>query len=167
MEPEYALNRSYWDSPDDCLEEWLAAYKEIARRHPELRKRVKMLTNRINTARRLFAGLANLGSTPDETVYAYRVEQQNKFYKKAEALDGDFPFGDEQEVFTARYLFSIREMAYIQVGLTAEINPADLSEVPRGKIYTIGDPRELSDDELEMRRRAFLGEMEKTHFANR
>ena len=163
MEPTYALNRSYWDSPADCLKQWLDAYSEIGKRHPELEETVKRLTARIRLADALFRGLANLGSTPDDTAYGERVEQENKIYDEADALDGDFPLGDEYEVFVARYLFSIREMAYIQAGLAAELDPADISQVPRDKIFTIGDPRKFSDDELVEDRRDFLAKIAETH----
>ena len=159
MEPDYVLNRSYSEYATDCLEQWLAAYREIARKHRHLDLRAKQLTKRIRLAYSLQGGLANLGSTPDETAYAYRVEQERAFHQKARALDGDFPLGNEQEVFTARHLFSIREMAYIQAGLAGEIDPRDLSEVPRDKIYTIEDPSTMSDEELTTGRTQFLTEM--------
>lgn len=159
MEPTYALNRSYWDYPADCLQQWLDAYAAIGERHPELAATVERLTARIRKAYSLYQGLANLGSTPDDTVYAERVEQENSYYRQAKSLDGDFPLGDEREVFEARYLFSIREMAWLQAGLAAEIDPTDLTEVPRGKVYTIGDPRDLSDEELLQGRTSFLNRM--------
>lgn len=159
MEPTYALNRSYWDYPSDCLQQWLDAYAAIGERHPELAATVERLTARIRKAYSLYQGLVNLGSTPDDTVYAGRVEQENSYYRQAKSLDGDFPLGNEHEVFTARYLFSIREMAWLQADLAAEIDPADLTEVPRGKVYTIGDPRDLSDEELLQGRTSFLNRM--------
>ena len=161
MEPTYALNRSYWDSPADCLQQWLDAYASIGERHPELAATVERLTARIRKAYSLYQGLANLGSTPDDTVYAERVEQENSYYRQTKSLDGDFPLGNEHEVFTARYLFSIREMAWLQAGLAAEIAPADLTEVPRGKVYTIGDPRDISDDELLQGRSHVLNRVKK------
>ena len=161
MEPTYALNRSYWDSPADCLQQWLDAYAEIGERYPELATTVERLIARIHKAYALFGGLANLGGMADDTVYAERVEQENKYYSQSDALDGDFPLGSEREVFEARYLFSIREMAYIQAGLAAEINPADLTEVPRGKVYTIGDPRDISDEELLQGRSHVLNRVKK------
>ena len=161
MEPTYALNRSYWDYPSDCLQQWLDAYAAIGERHPELAATVERLTARIRKAYSLYQGLANLGSTPDDTVYAERVEQENNYYRQTKSLDGDFPLGSEREVFETRYLFSIREMAYIQAGLAAEIDPADLTEVPRGKVYTIGDPRDISDDELLQGRSHVLNRVKK------
>ena len=159
MEPTYALNRSYWDYPSDCLQQWLDAYAAIGERHSELAATVERLTARIRKAYSLYQGLVNLGSTPDDTVYAGRVEQENSYYRQAQSLDGDFPLGNDHEVFTARYLFSIREMAWLQAGLAAEIDPADLTEVPRGKVYTIGDPRDLSDEELLQGRTSLLNRM--------
>ena len=156
MEPTYALNRSYWDSPADCLQQWLDAYAEIGERHPELATTVERLTVRIRKAYALFGGLANLGGMADDTVYAERVEQENKYYSQSGSLDGDFPLGNEREVFEARYLFSIREMAWLQAGLAAEIDPADLSQVPRDKVYTFGDPQERTDKELAQERAAFI-----------
>lgn len=156
MEPVYVLNRSYYDSPDKCVDEWFEAYAEIVDNHPELKTAAVNMGERILHARELFASLANLGSTPDDEAYALRVEQERKYYQEAEELDGDFPFGNEDEVFAARHVFSIREMAYIQLGLASEIDPGDLSEVPQGKIFTIGDPQEFSHEELVARRTAIL-----------
>ena len=167
MDPQYVLNRSYWDYPADCLQQWLDAYAAIGERHPELAATVERLTARIHKAYTLYQGLANLGSTPDDTVYAERVEQENGYYRQAKSLDGDFPLGNEHEVFTARYLFSIREMAWLQAGLAAEIDPADLTEVPRGKVYTLGDPRDLSDEDLLQGRTSFLESLQKNEINNK
>ena len=156
MEPTYALNRSYWDRPADCLQQWLDAYAAIGERHPELAATVKRLTARIHKAYALFTGLANLGGMPDDTVYARRVADEAPLHQAADDLDGEFPLGSEHEVFVARYLFSIREMAWLQAGLAAEIDPSDISAVPRDKIYTLGDPRSFSDTELIQERTAFL-----------
>lgn len=166
MDPQYVLNRSYWDYPADCLQQWLDAYAAIGERHPELAATVERLTARIRKAYSLYQGLANLGSTPDDTVYAERVAQENGYYRQAKSLDGDFPLGNEHDVFTARYLFSIREMAWLQAGLSAEIDPADLTEVPRGKVYTLGDPRDLSDEELLQGRSSFLESLQKNEINN-
>lgn len=160
MEPTYALNRSYRDSPADCLQQWLDAYDAIGRKHPELAATVNRLTARIHKAYALFTGLANLGGMPDDTAYAGRVEQERPFHQAAADLDGDFPLGNAHEVWCARCLFSIREMAWMQAGLACELDPDDLGEVPEGKVFSFDDP-EYSPDEQRRERAAFLDGLKK------
>ena len=94
---------------------------------------------------------------------AATVERLTSRIRLADALDGDFPLGNKHEVFEARYLFSIREMAWIQAGLGSELAHTDISQVPRDKIFTIGDSRKFSDDELIQGRRDFLAKIAETH----
>ncbi|MBQ8704269.1 MAG: hypothetical protein IJ524_07845 [Bacteroidales bacterium] len=162
MEPIYALNRSYWDSPDDCLQQWLDAYGAIGRKHPELAPTVDRLVERIHLAYSLYGGLANLGGMPDDTAYAQRVADEAPFHRAAKDLDGDFPLGNEREVWCARCLFSIREMAWMQAGLGRELDPDDLGEVPEGKVFSFDDPQ-YTPDEQRQERAALLDELAKKY----
>ena len=95
---------------------------------------------------------------------AATVERLTSRICLADALFGSLAnLGNEHEVFEARYLFSISEMAWIQAGLGSELAPTDISQVPRDKIFTIGDPRKFSDDELIQGRRDFLAKIAETH----
>ena len=141
MEPQIALNRGYWEDAGDCRDQWIAAYKEIAKKHLMLSMRAKKMIKRIELACSLcvtHATFFNTGNV-DECFYGEAVARENEFLeetKKArESLDGDFPCGNEDDMRFARDFFTNREMAYLQMGLANELNASGNSMGRKGFIY--------------------------------
>ncbi len=164
MNPEITLARGYWDDTKECCDQWIAAYKEIAKKHPELKALAQKLIQRAESACSLIVSHAvSFGSMPDDTFYGERVQQENAYYEKTEksrdALEGDFPCGNELEMRLARHCFSYREMACLQVGLASEIDPDDLSEVPEEKPYAdeVFD-KKITPEDIPMARKGILYE---------
>lgn len=128
MDPEIALNRGYWEDSGKILNQWIKAYKEIAKKHVMLVGLAHDMINRAELACSLLVSHATFYDTSrvDECFYAEAVERENKFLEKTEkarkSLDGDFPCGNEDDMRFARDFFTIHEMAYLQMGLAKEVD---------------------------------------------
>lgn len=100
----------------------------------------------------------------DDCFLGEAIARENEYLEKSrkayESLDGDFPCGNEDDMRFARRFFSIREMAYIQMGFASEVDPDDLSEMP-----PIDKPfadeaflMEISADDQPLGRKGFIHE---------
>ena len=74
--------------------------------------------------------------------------------------DGDYPCGNEADMLFARRVFSIREMAYLQLGLAAELNPDDLRKAPPFDKIFDGEamPKIITTADQPTARRGFVNE---------
>lgn len=136
MDPQIVLSRGYWEYADDCRDQWIAAYKEIGRKSVGLGVQARKMIQRMELACSLTTTHAiffNSGNV-DDCFIGEAVERENNFLernqKAYDSLDGDFPCGNAEDMRFARRFFSIREMAYLQMGLATSIDPDDLSEMP-------------------------------------
>lgn len=136
MHPELVLCRGYWEDSGKICRKWISAYSEIALRHLKLRSQAQSMIKRVRLACSLLVEHATFYdlSRVDECFYAEAVERENEYLEKVEkmydSLDGDFPCGNEDDVRFARRLFSIREMAFLQMGLAKELDLNDDSHIP-------------------------------------
>lgn len=166
MDPQIALSRGYMENTGDVLERWISAYKEIAKKHIMLMVRAQKMIKRIELASSLCVSHATFYNTGnvDECFYGEAVARENEFLeasKKArKSLEGDFPCGNEDDMRFARRFFSIREMAYLQMGLAKEINPDDLSQKPPvNKIFADeAFPRKIKASDQPLGRKGFVHE---------
>ena len=166
MEPQIVISRGYWESADDCIKQWIAAYKEIGKKSLSLRFRAKKMIDRIEKAGKLsvtHATFYNTGNV-DDCFLGEAIARENEYLKKVQksydSLDGDFPCGNEMDMRFARRYFSIREMAYIQMGFASEINPDDLSEVPPVDKPFEGEafPAKITPEDQLLGRKGFIHE---------
>ena len=136
MDPQIALNRGYWEDAGECRDQWITAYKEIAKKHWHHKKEAKQMIERIERACSLAVTHAvhfDTGNV-DDCFLGERIAAENEFLEKTEKarkrLEGKFPCGNEDDMRFARHFFSIRELAYIQMGFASEVDPDDLSQMP-------------------------------------
>ena len=155
------LNVGTHESRAVALNAWLNAYEEIADKHPELKDKADQLSERIREVSEMAShddsyGLQNC----DEMLYGERSQQyMGSTRAEREAFIRDFPCGNTGDMEFARDLFSIREMAYLQMGLTEELDADDFSEVPRKKSFRAANyTKEYDDASLVMGRRGFIHE---------
>lgn len=134
MEPTIALNRGYWEDSGDVVNQWISAYKEIAKKHIALAPRAHKMIKRIELAASLcvtHATFYNTGNV-DDCFLGEAIERENEFISRTEksrkSLDGDFPCGNEEDMKFASQYFSNREIAYLQMGLANELDPEDSLE---------------------------------------
>lgn len=165
MNPEIVINRGYLESHDECLAKWRSAFAEIVKNHPKLKAKVKKLEKRIETASQLAIGAARSScANADDTFYAIAVERENAHYEATkglrDSLEGNFPCGNEREMVFARNYFTTGEIAYIQLGLANEIDPNNISKVPKGKVYAAGSlfASEKNKDNILYGRKGFISE---------
>ena len=166
MDPELVLSRGYREYPDDVCNLWIAAYEEIAHNHRNLRLKARRMIKRVKKACSLLVTHATFYDTSrvDECFYAEAVERFNEFYDTTEkdraSLDGDYPCGNEADMLFARRVFSIREMAYLQLGLAAELNPDDLRKAPPFDKIFDGEaiPKIITTADQPTARRGFVNE---------
>lgn len=166
MDPQIVISRGYMESASDVLKQWISAYKEIAKKHLMLVVRAQKMIKRIELASSLsvtHATFFNSGNV-DECFYGEAVARENEFLegtqKARESLDGDFPCGNEDDMRFARRFFSIREMAYLQMGLARELNPDDLSQVPpvNKSFADEAFPRKIKASDQPLGRKGFIHE---------
>ena len=166
MDPSIALSRGYDEDMVVVRKQWTKAYYEIGQRHKPLRPQTEMMTNRIQLACKLLVSHATFYdySRADDCFYAEAVERFNDFYDTTEkdraSLDGDYPCGNEADMLFARRVFSIREMAYLQLGLAAELNPDDLRKAPPFDKIFDGEamPKIITTADQPTARRGFVNE---------
>lgn len=166
MDPQIVLSRGYMESVSDILDQWISAYKEIAKKHIMLMVRTQKMIKRIELASSLCVSHATFYNTGnvDECFYGEAVARENEFLessKKArESLEGDFPCGNEDDMRFARRFFSIREMAYLQMGLAKELDPDDLSQKPPvNKVFADeAFPRKIKTSDQPLGRKGFIHE---------
>lgn len=164
MDPQIVLNRGYWEAVDDCRNQWIAAFKEIAKKHWRHKKEAQKMIERIERACSMAVTHAvhfDTGNV-DDCFLGERIARENEYLRSTEkarkALEGKFPCGNEDDMRFARRFFSIRELAYIQMGFANEIDPDDLSEMPPyDKPYSDeAFPRKVSDQDQPKGRKGFL-----------
>ena len=165
MNPQILLNRGYFEDYASCYRQWLDAYAEIAEKHPELKEATRQLSERMERIYNLAISDGRaLSGLPDDTCFGLYAERENKYYQATESvrnsLEGDFPCGTESEMVFARNFFTIREIAYIQLGLASEIDPDDYGVVQRGKFYAAGSLFSSEKDENNVRygRKGYINE---------
>ena len=166
MDPQIVLSRGYMESVSDILDQWISAYKEIAKKHIMLMVRTQKMIKRIELASSLCVSHATFYNTGnvDECFYGEAVARENEFLessKKArESLEGDFPCGNEDDMRFARRFFSIREMAYLQMGLAKELDPDDLSQKPPVNRVFADEafPRKIKTSDQPLGRKGFIHE---------
>ena len=116
MKPDVALAGKVFDGVEEIralYKEWTEAYGSIANEYPLVKDRAEMLTERIKCAYELF------------------VDRDRQTNTACDALDGDFPLGNEKDMLFASRRFSVRELALIQLGLSHTIDlDATVKHVP-------------------------------------
>lgn len=166
MNPEYVLSRGYWEYPDEVCDLWIAAYEEIAQSHRDLRGKAQKMINRVKQACSLLvthASFYNTGNV-DDCFYGEAVAKENEYLERSksqyDSLNGDYPCGNEDDMRFARRLFSIREMAFLQMGLANEIDPNALRNMPPANKVFSGEafPRKIKAANRPKGRKGFLHE---------
>lgn len=166
MDPQIALNRGYWEDAGDCRNQWIAAYKEIAKKHLMLANRAQKMIKRIKLACSLcvtHATFYNTGNV-DDCFLGEAIARENEYLVKNKqaykSLDGDFPCGNEDDIRFARRFFSIHEMAFIQMGFASMIDPDDLSLMPPidKPFADEAFPVEITTDDQLLGRKGFIHE---------
>ena len=166
MDPELVLSRGYREYPDDVCNLWIAAYEEIAHNHRNLRLKARRMIKRVKKACSLLVTHATFYDTSrvDECFYGEAVERENEYLERTrsqyDSLGGDFPCGNDDDMRFARRLFSIRELAYIQMGLAEEVDPNALRNMPPTNKTFSGEafPRKIKAANRPKGRKGFLYE---------
>lgn len=127
MKAELVLKISMLDNIEKAeknRDEWITAYKKIAKEYPETENMSLLLIDRINKAFKIIKNREELrlsGSFCGDTAFMDTVVEEEA---KAEAeLDGDFPLGNELDAEFALPYFQIIDLAKIQLGLANRVNP--------------------------------------------
>ena len=166
MDPELVLSRGYWEDSGEVCDKWVAAYNEIAQTHRGFGLRARRMMRRVRLACSLLVTHATFYDTSrvDECFYGEAVARENEYLEKSrsqyDSLDGDFPCGNEVDMRFARRLFSIREMAYIQMGLAKELDLNDNKNIPPANKVFSGEafPRKIKRANQPKGRKGFLYE---------
>lgn len=128
MKPETALAGKLFDGADEITvlyKEWIQAYVSIANEYPSVKDMAKRLTERIKRAYELFVERER---QKPSLISDFRVDDafikalDRKTKAECDALDGDFPLGNEKDMRFASRGFSIYELALIQLGLARTID---------------------------------------------
>lgn len=127
MKAELVLKISMLDNIEKAeknRDEWITAYKKIAKEYPETEDMSLLLIDRINKAFKIIKSREMLrlsDSFCGDTAFMDTVVEEEA---KAEAeLDGDFPLGNEFDAEFALPYFQIIDLAKIQLGLANQVNP--------------------------------------------
>ena len=130
MKPETALKIEY--SPfqaytriqvEAVRDEWISAYRGIAKGDPSKEELCRTLIDRIRRAAELFLRryvepAVSDAISHDDYYYEWLDEMKQE---DNSSLDGDFPLGKEEDMKFALPYFSIKEFAMIHVGFADEI----------------------------------------------
>ncbi len=134
MKPEIALKIDYnnmrydpWldvrkytlDEVNACRNKWIAEYKSIAEKHLYLEDLCETLIDRIGRAADLFVSrkvnpVKSIGHTQDDSYYEWLEEVRKK---EDDALNGDFPLGNDEDAEFITPYFGVEDLALIQCGL--------------------------------------------------
>ncbi len=102
-----------------CRNKWIAEYKSIAKKYLYLEELCEMLIDRIGRAADLFISrnvnpVKSAGNTQDDSYYEWLEEVRKR---EDDALNGDFPLGNDEDADFITPFFDIRDLALIQCGL--------------------------------------------------
>ncbi len=130
MKPEIALKLQYSlldkytrEQIETIRDEWIAAYREIAGSNSSKKGVCESFTDRINRAadlfiRRKIEPVKSDAISHDDYYYEWLDEVKQE---ENNALDGDFPLGNEEDMEFASPYFSVKELAQIQMGCADDI----------------------------------------------
>lgn len=166
MNPELVLCRGYREDSGKVCDQWVAAYEEIGKRNLRLRFKAKRMIKRVRLACSLLVEHATFYDTSrvDECFYGEAVAKENEYLERVSpqyaSFDGDYPCGNEDDVRFARRLFSIHEMAYLQMGLAEELDLNDNKHIPPANKTFSGEayPRKIKTANQPKGRKGFLYE---------
>ena len=137
MKPEIALKIDYdrfkeytREQVETTRDEWIAAYREIARSDSSKKELCDSLTDRISRAAELFIRRhiepAKSDAISHDDYYYEWLDEVKK--EEDDSLDGDFPLGNEADMVFASPYFTIKELAMIQTGCSDRISPDSIPE---------------------------------------
>lgn len=130
MKPEIALKVDYdilkeyaRQQIEAVRDEWISAYREIAESNPSIKQLCDSLTERIGRAADLFIRrhiepVVSDAISHDDSYYEWLDEVKQE---ENNALDGDFPLGNEEDMAFASPYFTVKELAQIQMGCAEDI----------------------------------------------
>ena len=130
MKPEIALKLQYSlldkytrEQIETIRDEWIAAYREIAGSDSSKKELCDSLTDRISRAAELFIRrhiepAKSDAISHDDSYYEWLDEVKQE---ENNALDGDFPLGNEEDMVFASPYFTVKELAQIQMGCADDI----------------------------------------------
>ena len=124
LKVDYDIFKEYTRKQIEAVrDEWISAYREIAESNSSKKELCDSLTERIGRAADLFI------RRHIEPVVSDAISHDDSYYewldevKKEEnnALDGDFPLGNEEDMAFASPYFTVKELAQIQMGCADDI----------------------------------------------
>lgn len=130
MKPEIALKVDYdifkeytRKQIEAVRDEWISAYREIAESNSSKKELCDSLTERIGRAADLFIRrhiepVVSDAISHDDSYYEWLDEVKQE---ENNALDGDFPLGNEEDMAFSSPYFSVKELAQIQMGCADDI----------------------------------------------
>lgn len=130
MKPEIALKFDYdilkeytRQQIEAVRDEWLAAYREIAEGDSSKRELCDYFIDRIGRAAELFIRrkiepAKSDAISHDDSYYEWLDEVKQE---ENNALDGDFPLGNEEDMAFVSPYFTVKELAQIQMGCADDI----------------------------------------------
>ena len=128
MKPEIALGGRFpyeYTEVEVLYEQWLEAYEAIANEYPSLKETAQKFIERIKFAYKLFLEREcpnswRVSNFCGDDSYMEKLDRKRK--KEDDSFDGDFPLGNEKDMLIAKRLFSVHELALIQLGLAHTID---------------------------------------------
>ena len=128
MKPEIALGGRFpyeYKEVEVLYNQWLEAYEAISAEYPYVKEFAEKLTERIKFAYKLFLEreCTNSRRVSDFCGDDSLMEELNRKTKEEDdSFDGDFPLGNEKDMIIAKRLFSVHELALMQLGLAHTID---------------------------------------------
>ncbi len=130
MKPEIALKIDYdifkeytRQQIEAVRDEWISAYREIAEKDSSKQELSDCFIDRIDRAADLFIRrhiepVVSDAISHDDSYYEWLDEVKQE---ENNALDGDFPLGNEEDMAFASPYFTVKELAQIQMGCADDI----------------------------------------------
>ena len=130
MKPEVALKIEYdifkkytRTQVETTRDEWVAAYREIAEKDSSKKELCDSFIERIHRAADLFLSRyvepqKSDAISHDDSYYEWLDEVKQE---ENNALDGDFPLGNEEDMAFVSPYFTVKELAQIQMGCADDI----------------------------------------------
>ena len=124
MKIDYDILKKYTRQEIETVrDEWVAAYRDIAERDTTKRELCDCFVDRITRAADLFIRrhiepVVSDAISHDDSYYEWLDEVKQE---ENNALDGDFPLGNEEDMAFASPYFTVKELAQIQMGCADDI----------------------------------------------
>ncbi len=124
MKIDYDILKEYTRQEIEAVrDEWVTAYREIVEKDSSKRELCDCIIDRIDRATDLFIRrhiepAKSDAISHDDSYYEWLDEVKQE---ENNALDGDFPLGNEEDMAFASPYFTVKELAQIQMGCADDI----------------------------------------------